>query len=119
MWWRKKRIQTRRDPVVRCSFCNRWPHDVDKLIAGPGVFICDECVDVCNDVLAQAKELSTSAGAGGPPSEEPITWPNSIECGLCHKAILMDDGVFIGDNRGTLCVDCVRSVASQHAVNSD
>ena len=118
MWWRKKPIQTQRKPVVRCSFCNRWQHDVDELIAGPGVFICDECVDVCNDVLADAKRHLTSAGAP-PRSEEPITWPNSIECALCHAAVRMGEGVVIGDNRGTLCVDCVSSVALQHAIDRD
>jgi ATP-dependent protease Clp ATPase subunit len=118
MWWRKRPIQTQRKPVVRCSFCNHWQHDVDELIAGPGVFICDECVEVCNDVLAEAKRRLTSAEAR-PRSEEPITWPNSIECALCHAAIRMDDGVVVADNRGTLCLDCVNSIASQHALDRD
>ena len=38
--------------VLRCSFCNKDQNDVRKLIAGPTVFICDECVDVCNDIIA-------------------------------------------------------------------
>ena len=38
--------------VLRCSFCNKEQNDVRKLIAGPTVFICDECVDVCNDIIA-------------------------------------------------------------------
>ena len=37
---------------LRCSFCNRHEDDVQKLIAGPEVFICDECVGTCNDILA-------------------------------------------------------------------
>src|SRR5207249_1103398 len=36
--------------VLRCSFCNKDQNDVRKLIAGPTVFICDECVEVCNDI---------------------------------------------------------------------
>jgi ATP-dependent Clp protease ATP-binding subunit ClpX len=41
------------DPeVLRCSFCNKDQNDVRKLIAGPTVFICDECVEVCNDIIA-------------------------------------------------------------------
>jgi ATP-dependent Clp protease ATP-binding subunit ClpX len=41
------------DPeVLRCSFCNKDQSDVRKLIAGPTVFICDECVEVCNDIIA-------------------------------------------------------------------
>src|SRR6266849_8631480 len=38
--------------VLRCSFCNKDQNDVRKLIAGPTVFICDECVDVCNEIIA-------------------------------------------------------------------
>ncbi len=40
------------EKVLRCSFCNKSQRDVKKLIAGPTVYICDECVDVCNDILA-------------------------------------------------------------------
>src|SRR5919202_2017668 len=36
--------------ILRCSFCNKDQNDVRKLIAGPTVFICDECVEVCNDI---------------------------------------------------------------------
>ncbi len=38
--------------ILRCSFCNKDQNDVLKLIAGPTVFICDECVEVCNDIIA-------------------------------------------------------------------
>ena len=38
--------------AIRCSFCNKDQNDVRKLIAGPTVFICDECVEVCNDIIA-------------------------------------------------------------------
>jgi len=38
--------------VLRCSFCNKDQNDVRKLIAGPTVYICDECVEVCNDIIA-------------------------------------------------------------------
>ncbi len=36
--------------VLRCSFCNKSQRDVKKLIAGPTVYICDECVDICLDI---------------------------------------------------------------------
>ena len=39
------------DDTLRCSFCNKSQNDVKKLIAGPTVFICDECVDVCNEII--------------------------------------------------------------------
>src|SRR6056300_1077837 len=34
-----------------CSFCGKNQHEVKKLIAGPSVFICDECIDLCNDII--------------------------------------------------------------------
>jgi ATP-dependent Clp protease ATP-binding subunit ClpX len=43
--------------VLRCSFCNKDQNDVRKLIAGPTVFICDECVDVCNDIIADDRRV--------------------------------------------------------------
>ena len=41
--------------ILRCSFCNKDQNEVRKLIAGPTVFICDECVEVCNDIIADDK----------------------------------------------------------------
>ena len=38
--------------TLYCSFCGKSQHEVRKLIAGPTVFICDECVDVCVDIIA-------------------------------------------------------------------
>ncbi len=43
---------------LRCSFCGRTQDEVRKLIAGPGVYICDECVALCEDILAEDKELT-------------------------------------------------------------
>ena len=45
--------------TLRCSFCNKDQNDVRKLIAGPTVFICDECVDVCNDIIADDNKSET------------------------------------------------------------
>ena len=50
--------------ILRCSFCNKDQHDVRKLIAGPTVFICDECVDVCNDIIADDNRFE-GKGPGG------------------------------------------------------
>ena len=37
--------------VLYCSFCGKSQHEVNKLVAGPHVFICDECIDVCSDII--------------------------------------------------------------------
>ncbi len=48
--------------TLRCSFCNKDQNDVRKLIAGPTVFICDECVDVCNDIIADDSRFESKGG---------------------------------------------------------
>ena len=45
--------------TLYCSFCGKSQHEVRKLIAGPTVFICDECVDVCNDIIADDNKSET------------------------------------------------------------
>ena len=44
------------DKVLYCSFCGKSQHEVKKLIAGPSVFVCDECVDLCNDIIQEEKK---------------------------------------------------------------
>ena len=41
------------DKLLYCSFCGKSQHEVKKLIAGPSVFVCDECVDLCNDIIRE------------------------------------------------------------------
>jgi len=48
---------------MRCSFCGKSKDRVEKLIAGPGVFICDECVAICSDIVAK-----------GPPGQRRRRW---------------------------------------------
>ena len=38
--------------ILRCSFCSKSQRDVRKLVAGPAVYICDECVEVCQEIIA-------------------------------------------------------------------
>lgn len=52
----KSSDKTGRHTLV-CSFCSRSQEEVRKLIAGPNVFICDECIDLCNDIIAEEGEL--------------------------------------------------------------
>jgi len=46
--------------LLYCSFCGKSQHEVRKLIAGPSVFICDECVELCNDIIREEIEESSS-----------------------------------------------------------
>ena len=56
------------DRLLYCSFCGKSQHEVRKLIAGPSVFICDECVELCNDIIREEiQEKSGSAGGNKLP----------------------------------------------------
>lgn len=48
-------------PAIHCSFCIKPAAEVAKVIAGPGVYICDECVDLCVNILATAQEPQAAA----------------------------------------------------------
>src|SRR6202165_386494 len=45
--------------LLKCSFCGKTQKQVKKLIAGPGVYICDECIDLCNDIIAEERDETT------------------------------------------------------------
>jgi ATP-dependent Clp protease ATP-binding subunit ClpX len=47
------RSKNKDEKLLYCSFCGKSQHEVRKLIAGPSVFICDECVDLCNDIIRE------------------------------------------------------------------
>jgi ATP-dependent Clp protease ATP-binding subunit ClpX len=48
------------EKLLYCSFCGKSQHEVRKLIAGPSVFICDECIDLCNDIIREEASTDTS-----------------------------------------------------------
>src|SRR5215216_4777542 len=49
------------EKLLYCSFCGKSQHEVRKLIAGPSVFICDECIDLCNDIIREEASTDTTA----------------------------------------------------------
>lgn len=50
--------------TLRCSFCGKSQKEVKKLIAGPGVYICDECIDLCNDIIDEEKDKEQAVKGG-------------------------------------------------------
>jgi ATP-dependent Clp protease ATP-binding subunit ClpX len=65
--------------LTMCSFCGKSHSEVKKLIAGPGVYICNECIEVCSNILE--KELGTAPAKGKTPAEKPgfkIPAPSAI-----------------------------------------
>lgn len=58
------------EKLLYCSFCGKSQHEVKKLIAGPSVFICDECIDLCNDIIRD-ETASIETVTGGTKSDLP------------------------------------------------
>ncbi len=69
---------------LRCSFCGKSQDEVKKLIAGPTVYICDECVELCNDIIAEEYEREESARGTSIPK------PVEIKCILDQYVIGQD-----------------------------
>ena len=58
--------------LLYCSFCGKSQHEVRKLIAGPSVFICDECVDLCNDIITEEMQEQSASGESELPRPHEI-----------------------------------------------
>ena len=77
--------ETRQPRVARCSFCDKTQDQVRRIIAGNGVYICDECVTLCQEIISD--DLGTA------PSQEPMSLPKPVEI----KAVL--DEYVIGQDK--------------------
>jgi len=66
--------ETKKDDgkLLYCSFCGKSQHEVRKLIAGPSVFICDECVDLCNDIITEEMQEASDGGDSELPKPHEI-----------------------------------------------
>ncbi|EGJ12464.1 MULTISPECIES: ATP-dependent Clp protease ATP-binding subunit ClpX [Rubrivivax] len=75
------------EKVLYCSFCGKSQHEVKKLIAGPSVFICDECIELCNDIIRD--EVPAEGGAAkAAKSDLPV--PSEIKTSLDQYVIGQD-----------------------------
>ena len=75
------------EKVLYCSFCGKSQHEVKKLIAGPSVFICDECIELCNDIIRDEAPAETP-GAKSVKSDLPV--PFEIKTTLDQYVIGQD-----------------------------
>ena len=82
---------------LRCSFCNKRQVEVRKLIAGPEVLICDECVEVCVQTIADMKKEGSSGVAK--------------LCPVCRRLVPLEDIVAV-TSRGEACRACVEAIRS-------
>jgi len=60
------------EKLLYCSFCGKSQHEVKKLIAGPSVYVCDECVELCNDIILEELEDETSSAVKKLPTPHEI-----------------------------------------------
>ncbi len=60
------------EKLLYCSFCGKSQHEVRKLIAGPSVFVCDECVELCNDIIREEVQQKAAGAKGKLPSPHEI-----------------------------------------------
>jgi len=74
------------EKLLYCSFCGKSQHEVRKLIAGPSVFICDECIELCNDIIRE--EIQGDKGGKGAKSDLPV--PHEIRSILDQYVIGQD-----------------------------
>jgi ATP-dependent Clp protease ATP-binding subunit ClpX len=75
------------EKVLYCSFCGKSQHEVKKLIAGPSVFICDECIELCNDII---RDEVPAEGAVAKPSKSDLPVPGEIKASLDNYVIGQD-----------------------------
>ena len=76
------------EKVLYCSFCGKSQHEVKKLIAGPSVFICDECIELCNDIIRDEVSQETTESSKLTKTELPI--PSEIKQSLDNYVIGQD-----------------------------
>ena len=74
------------EKLLYCSFCGKSQHEVRKLIAGPSVFICDECIELCNDIIRE----ETQGDKGGKGAKSDLPTPREIRSILDQYVIGQD-----------------------------
>ncbi|MGB6975996.1 MAG: ATP-dependent Clp protease ATP-binding subunit ClpX [Gammaproteobacteria bacterium] len=73
------------DENCRCSFCGKTQHEVRKLIAGPSVYVCDECIELCNDILREEEQGQKTVTINETKGKLPI--PSEIKAALDEHVI--------------------------------
>ena len=94
----KKKSSSQRETELRCSFCNKTENPRRKVIAGPKVQICDECVDLCVDILNDDRKDPTWTDV-----------PGAVHCMVCRMQALPEDVVMVR-SRGVICRGCIGEI---------
>ena len=72
-------MNTNNKNILYCSFCGKSQHEVRKLIAGPTVFICDECVELCMDIIKEEHQSSITKNKEGIPYLTQESWFTNLQ----------------------------------------
>lgn len=108
------------DPVnqLSCSFCRKNQNDVRRLIAGPNVCICDACVEVCQEIIADDTRFSAGSNSAVATPSPLVTGSNSlvVRCALCGMPTPPDQAVLIS-SRGPLCPGCIGEIEAAIATS--
>lgn len=81
--------------LLKCSFCGKTQKQVKKLIAGPGVYICDECIDLCNEIIEEELSQTTEVSFDDLPKPREIyEYLNSYIIGQDHAKKIMSVAVY-------------------------
>jgi len=108
MWqFFKNKNHKKEDPseIIKCSFCGKTKNAVRIIIAGPNVYICDECIDLCNDILVQ----KISNYKNPLKKEFQNISIGDISCAFCNMPAQNTEYVIIPD-RGPLCRVCLEVI---------
>jgi hypothetical protein len=90
-----------------CSFCGKTRKDVRKLITGPSVHICDECVELCGEVLAG--EGDGTENAGGKTGAARAESPEDRLCGICMEPRETEELIFL-PHAAYMCAGCLEDI---------
>ena len=91
---------------VNCSFCGKSQDEVRKLVAGPSVYICDECIDLCNDLIAEECEREEPTPI---TRDDPL--PPVSACIVCRMPKVATDLLLV-PGAGFVCCPCADAVRS-------
>ena len=134
---RPNRSKDKAEAPLHCAFCNKSQDEVRKLIAGPTVLICDECVEVCVDIIVddlrvsgpddelrasletqarlKAHRMNARPPAGLVRTDTVPEW--HVRCGLCQLVVPTETAIPV-EERGVLCDGCVAAVQGAAAATT-